>query len=267
VSGQVEIVQPARPVERISEERERVIDDAPSQPSAPPAWSDTLTESPFYEAPAPDGISPSIPIDIAQPVSRRRFSPALLVIFVIAVVFLGTVVTLGILLFGPGSNRKQGTGPDTGDKGGIKEEPKGLIPPPVADDAAEAGEVTSGEGKVRIFKLAFTTDPAGAHIFEGENALCVTPCDVEWVAPEGEKDKKRKFAVVKEGYELVEISQKTPDSDVSIGIPLTPIESGATKKPKGPSGKGKEKKPDEKETKEKGKDSGGLKLIQDYPDL
>jgi serine/threonine protein kinase len=267
VSGQFEVIQSTRAAGRISEEKERAVDDAPSQPSAPPAWSDTLTESPFYEPIAFDGMSPVIPIDIEHPVSRRKFSPALLVIFGLAVIFLGTMVTLGILLFGPGWMKK-----NADHKAASKQGPVELV----TEDAAAAGEaVTATEGKVRIFKLAFSTEPAGAHIFEGDSLLCVTPCDVEWSAPEGEKDKTRKFSVVKEGFEPVEISQKTPDSDVSIGIPLTPIDTGATKKPKGTSGKakeakeGKEKKTEEKETKtkEKGKDSGGLKLIQDYPDL
>ncbi len=95
---------------------------------------------------------------------------------------------------------------------------------------------------------------------------------MEWVITEGEEQEARTFSVVKEGYEPMELGQPPPDSDVTIGIPLSPIETKedeeSTKKPfihKG--GGGKDKKPPEKDGTGKEKGTEGLKLIHDYPDL
>lgn len=263
VTKQVDVISSGRDEERAEEDREKVPEEPPS---SPPAWSDTVTESPFYE-PQQDGGVASIPIDVAQPVSQRKFSPMLLVIFGLAVIFLGALVTLGVLLFGSKTGFKSTAGGGK-DKGG--QQTKVIETPPLVptDDASAASEGETTGGEVNIYKLKFSTEPSEAHIFEGENALCVTPCDVEWVVTEGKQEETRSFAVVKEGYEPVEIKQKTPNSDVDIGIPLSPIEvKDAFKKPKEWKGPGqKVKKPEKTDqgTKEKGKE--GLKLIHEYPD-
>ncbi|MFH1437903.1 MAG: hypothetical protein ABIJ56_19505, partial [Pseudomonadota bacterium] len=265
---------------------------------------DTLTESPFYES-GSDSASASIPIDIAQPMIKKKFSPLLLAVFTLGVIFIGILVTLGILLFSQKSTTKK-TG--KGAKGNI-------VVPDSGREGKPPDEIKDEQkGNVKIFKLKFETDPEGAHIFEGEDTLCVSPCDVEWIVTEGEEETSRTFSVVKEGYEPMEIPQITPDSDVTIGIPLTLIEeekkkkapkpletedktkkdskeedktpvkdkgSESTKKPpdKEKKDKGSEatKKPPDKEKKDKGdkdkedkekeKENKGLKLIHDYPDM
>jgi len=271
-SKQVEVIG-GREEGKAEEDKERLSEEAPSQPSAPPAWSDSLTGSHLYEPQFEGG--PSIPIDIAQPVSRKRFSPVLFVFFGLAVILIGALVTGGILLFGTQSGTDKSAGSESGDMGGIQitNEAAPLVP-----EEDSTSEKESGEPEIKIFKLKFSTEPSEAHIFEGENVLCVTPCDVEWIVTEGKENESRIFSVVKEGYEPVEITQNAPDSDVTIGIPLTPIDARefpAFKKPtkiiKSPgetkTTKIKDKKPPPEEGKEpEKKGSEGLKLIHDYPE-
>ncbi len=144
---QVEVIGTGREEEKGEEDKDRVAEEPPSQPSAPPAWSDTLTESPFYE---PNADGTSIPIDVAQPVTKRRFSPVYLVFIGLAVIFVGALATLlGILLYGnkpSGKTGSEGKGLEVG----------GDLSTSMGQKGKTGGE-SSESDTVKVYKLKFST--------------------------------------------------------------------------------------------------------------
>jgi len=261
-----------------STEKDKGVEDAPSGPSAPPAWSDTITKSQYQEIQSEIAQPPVLPLDETGKKISKKFPTGLIVVFSIALISLIGIVTLAVFLIGPGKSKNKSK-IETQTQGSLNTQTQ-IQKQTDKDTAGESKSIQPPiENAIRTFKISFSTDPGGANIFEGENLLCTTPCEIEWTVTPQDKDKTRKFWVMKENYEPVELTQKTPDSDVSIGIPLTPIpQSGKgtfEKKPKPQSEKPQveKEKPqkdegtkEEKKQEEKEKEKKGLKLIQDYPD-
>lgn len=257
------------------ESREKKVEDIPPQPSHPSAWSDSVTSPPQITETQSERSSQSIPIDIIQPPTRKKLSLLLIGIVSLSTILVAGVIGITLTIF-----------MGKGEKPAAKTHRK-IIPD---EKQSKASPTIRQKEDKKVFKLKFDTTPEGAFIFEGENNLCITPCEVEWIVKKGEEGKKRDFTVVKEGFEIVEISQTTPHSNVTIGIPLTPITEEKTGEKVQPKTTQKEKKPyqekakavvtKEKETKgaekkkkveekekSRQKKEGGLKLIDEYPDL
>jgi serine/threonine-protein kinase len=207
----------AAPLQPIPQTASSPGEEIPPGSSAPTQWSDTV---PASELAPVTGAAPVLqPQDtgVQEAPSRKGMWVAIASILVllmgggaIAVIF---SMDLGLTKKKPKIQRASVAGE--------------VKPTPGVDEVEEAPEETTPA--IQTFKVRFATDPEGADVFEGDAALCTTPCETDWIVVEGEGE-PRTFTLIKEGHENLEVVEEIPASDIDVDVILTPVKK-AGKKP------------------------------------
>lgn len=193
------------------------IEEISAQSSVPAGWSDTVPAQELTPMPSQPSASVMSPMPEDGSSSGRKVLWILLASLIVLALGGGAIVYIYTADIGKKSQAEQPLGPVVPVEDRIieKEEPEEQPEDP-------------GPPPIQTFKVNFTTDPEGADVFEGDAMLCTTPCDTDWIVVEGEGE-PRKFTLIKEGYERLEIIENVPFEDIDITIDLFPSETG--KKP------------------------------------
>ncbi len=196
------------------------MDDIPSQPSVPQQWSDTVPANeiprigsqPAAVAPIPGmGTAPGV-----EPAPSRTGMWIAITSVLILVIGVGIIaIVLGMDLGGNEKNARPVPG-------------HVIVPmerPPT--DATKKASETDTAPAIQTFNVHFVSSPDGADVFEGDAKLCTTPCTTEWVVVDGKGD-PRKFMMIKEGFEKLEIVENVPAKDIEITVDLFPVEKAGS---------------------------------------
>ncbi len=192
------------------------IEEIPAQPSVPAGWSDTVPAQDLAPLQGYSSVSVVVPMQGAEPSSSKRLIVILLASLVVLALGGGAILYIFTSDARKGSSAGRDESPDELPNKGpvIIEKTPEKVPP---------GE--SGPSPIQTFKVRFSTDPAGADVFEGDAKLCTTPCETDWIVVEEQGD-SRTFIIIKEGFEQLQIVENTPAADIDVTVDLFPTSAG-----------------------------------------
>jgi serine/threonine-protein kinase len=238
------------------------IEEIPAQSSVQASWSDTVPQQDLVGPITGQSSSP-----VMTPVPEQTQPPGRkigwIVMASLIILALGGGAILMIFMMDPEKNSKASKQPPV---------PERIVDPPPPDEnpTEPPPEEATGPQPMQTFNVTFTTDPDGAVVFEGDAKLCTTPCETEWIVVDGAGD-ARKFVLIKEGYEKLEIVENAPTKDIDVTVDLFPLTEDSGKKPgvkiPGKTTKAPGKKPpSEDETPPPGKKKKSLGLDEEFPE-
>lgn len=193
------------------------LEEIPSQSSVPAGWSDTVPAQDLSPIPEQGSVSAVHPVQDQDAGHRSKVLWVVLASLVVLALGGGAIALIFMMDTGNGDAAAQ---PPVETKAPVKT-------PVIAEEPEEEPEEPEEPPPppIQTFQVSFATDPEGAGVFEGDAQLCTTPCETDWIVVEGEGD-PRKFVIIKEGYERLEIIENVPTDDIDITVDLFPSSDG-----------------------------------------